>query len=264
MYDFHMHTIFSDDGSYAPEEMIEAAIAKGLDAIAITDHLDPYFPDTDMPFLIDLDAYEVALPKFVDTYKDSIDISMGIELGLQVGPAITVCHETIRRFPYDFIIGSIHAAKGECIHLPVFCEGKSLEQIIEDYYTDMRDCILAYKDYDVLGHINVIDRYAGGYAPASMYMPYVDEILRLAVADGKGIEVNTSSHRYGLERETPTQDIVDRYVELGGEIITTGSDAHRPQDVGADLEKGEQMILASGLSYVATYKGRKPEFHKIP
>jgi histidinol-phosphatase (PHP family) len=145
-----------------------------------------------------------------------------------------------------------------------FVEGKTLAQIIDDYYSDLLACVKVYKNYDVLGHLNVIDRYAGGYAPTEVYLPYAEEILKVAIADGKGIEINTSSHRFGMgERTTPTKEILDLYVALGGEIVTTGSDAHKPNAVGGYIEKGEQMILSSGLKYVCTYKNRKPSFQKL-
>ncbi|MDR1272699.1 MAG: histidinol-phosphatase HisJ family protein [Clostridiales Family XIII bacterium] len=264
MYDFHMHTAFSDDGSATIDEMAEAAIAANLTGIAITDHLDPFYPDTEMPFMIEIDDYEKALTEAVPRYAGRLDIAAGIEIGMQSGPALEVCEETVSRFSYDFVIGSVHASKDKCIHLPEFTEGKTLGQIIEDYYTDLIECIKAYKNYDVLGHLNVIDRYAGGYAPVDVYLPYAEEALKIAIADGKGIEINTSSYRYGMgSRTTPTKEILDLYVSLGGEILTTGSDAHKPCDVGSDIEKGEQMILSSGLSYVCTYKNRTPVFHKI-
>ena len=44
---------------------------------------------------------------------------------------------------------------------------------------------------------------------------------------GKGIELNTGGFKYGLGHPNPCEDIIKRYKELGGEIITLGSDAHK-------------------------------------
>ena len=162
MYDSHLHTVFSDDAEYPFSEMINAAINKGLDGIAITDHLDPFFPDEDYPFYLEIEKYELALLEAKEKYAPALQIGKGIEIGLQQGEALEVCETTIDRFSYDFVIGSIHAAKGKCIHKSNFTSGRTQEAINTDYYEDMIECLQAYKNYDVLGHINVIDRYAGG------------------------------------------------------------------------------------------------------
>jgi histidinol-phosphatase (PHP family) len=90
-------------------------------------------------------------------------------------------------------------------------------------------------------------------------MDMIEVILKKLIDAGKGIEINTSSFRYGMgERTTPTPGILKRYVELGGEIVTTGSDAHRVRDMGYMLDFAEQMIRNAGLNYIATFKARKP------
>jgi len=170
----------------------------------------------------------------------------------------------VAAYPYDFVIGSIHYSETIPIHQPVYYDGRAIETILDEYYTMLLDSIRVYKNYDAIGHINCIDRYTDGFAAPELYMPYVDEILKIAITDGKGIEINTSAFRYGIgDHGTPTQPILNRYKELGGEIVIIGSDAHRLSDVGSFIEKGEEMLLASGFRYLAVFSERRPEFIKL-
>ena len=262
-YDQHLHTSFSYDGEkgHTVSRVCETAITKNLAGIAITDHFDPLWPDDEFPSTIDLPSYEKALTEAEEIYGDRIAFAKGIELGFIPGEALEMCEDVVSNYPYDFVLGSVHSSEVVPVDFPVFHEGRTLDEILGEYYALLLNSIRAYKNYDVLGHINYIDRYTNGFAPEKIYMPYVDEILKLAISDGKGIEISTSSYRYGIEDHgTPTPAILKRFKELGGEIITIGSDAHTTADIGGYIEKGEEMLLALGFRYVAVFKNRRAEF----
>ena len=265
-FDQHIHTSFSSDADTAAAmaRVAGAAAGKGLAGIAVTDHYDPLWPDAYNPSWLDVPAYEGALAETEAAFAGQIRFAKGVELGLLPGEALAMCAETVKAFPYDFVIGSVHYSAEIPIDYPGFTEGRALRDIVDEYYTILLESVRAYKDYDVIGHINCIDRYTDGFAPDGMYMPYIDEVLRVAIGDGKGIEINTSSHRYGIgDRGTPNMRILSRFRELGGEIVTIGSDAHRPADIGAFIEKGEEMLLAAGFRYFAVYSQRQPEFFAL-
>lgn len=265
-FDQHIHSSFSYDAD--PEcaigRMAGAAVAKGLAGIAITDHLDPLWPvDGDTNFL-DVTAYEKALAVAEGEWAGRIRFAKGVEVGLMPGECLSICEAVVNGYPYDFVIGAVHSTPTIPIDLRPFIEGREMRDVIDEYYTLFLECVKAYKNYDVLGHINVVDRYTDGYAPDSLYMPYIDEMLKAAVADGKGLEVNTSSFRYGIgDRGTPTLPILRRFRELGGEIVTIGSDAHRVCDVGSFIEAGEELLRSAGFRYIAVFKERRPEFVKL-
>ena len=232
--------------------------------IAVTDHYDPFWPDESVLNILDVPAYEKALTDAKILCKDRIRFAKGIELGLLPGEALKLCENVVSSYPYDFVIGSVHYSDAAPIDRPSFLENRSLKAVLEEYYAIILESIKSYKNYDVLGHINYVDRYTDGFAPPELYMPYVDEILRVVIEDGKGIEINTSSFRYGIgDHGTPTQPTLNRYKELGGEIVTIGSDAHQAADVGTFIEKGEEMLLAAGINYIAVYSERLPEFIKL-
>lgn len=266
IYDQHLHSSFSFDAD--PEGTIGhitlTAIEKGLSGIAVTDHFDPLWPDDDEPSILDVPAYQSALTESENIYGDRIKFAKGIEVGMMPGEALTVCEDVVSGFPYDFVIGAVHSSTETPIDYKPFHEGRTIREIIDEYYTILLESIRKYKNYDVIGHINAIDRYTENFASEDVYMPYIDEVLKQAISDGKGIEINTSAFRYGIgDRGTPTQPILNRFKELGGEIVTIGSDAHRAADVGANIKQGEDMLLASGLHYFAVFKNRRPEFIKL-
>lgn len=265
-FDQHTHTSFSYDvepGSTVAG-LAEAAIEKGLAGITVTEHYDPLWPDDEEPAALDLPAYEAALDEAEGIYSERIRFGKGIELGLKPGEAIDICEAALARYPYDFVIGSSHSSNVTHFDCPAFHEGRGLPDIIDEYYTLFLESIKAFKDYDVLGHINYIDRFTEGYAPEGLYMPYVDELLRVAIQDGKGIEYNTSTWRFNMaDRGTPTLPMLRRYRELGGEIVTIGSDSHGIANVGAFIENGEEVLLAEGFRYFAAFKGRRAEFHRL-
>ncbi|GHU63094.1 phosphatase [Clostridia bacterium] len=270
MVDQHLHTCFSydADSGNTPGKVIVRAVELGLEGIAITDHLDPLWPDDEFPSIIDLAGYEKALTEAEETAARTapgFHFAKGIELGLMPVPeALAICGETVTGFPYDFVIASVHSSPESPIDMEPFLTGRSIREINEEYYSLLFESLKVYKDYDVLGHLNAIDRYTDGYAPESVYLPLADEVLRLAVSDGKGIEINTSSFRYGIgDRGTPSQAILNRFRELGGEIVTLGSDAHRVSDIGAGLSEGAAMLRAAGFTRYAVFKNRKPTFVKI-
>ena len=121
-----------------------------------------------------------------------------------------------------------------------------------------------YKNYSVLGHLDMIKRYDRyGDSPFIKVAPILEEILKQVIADGKGIEVNTSCYRYGLKDLTPSQDILKMYRQLGGKIITIGSDGHDETQYGFKIAKTQQILKSLGFEYFYTYDKMQPVAHKL-
>jgi histidinol-phosphatase (PHP family) len=264
MYDYHTHTSFSTDSNTSMADMIDAACAVGLKEMAITDHYDPEYPDPSFPFEIKFEDYHNALDKAKEENKNRIKILKGLEVGIQYGYINEKCRNQVNSFDYDFILGSFHCAEGYELDTNRFYQNKTTEESYLAFYNYMYNNLKEYKDYDVLGHFNIIDRYAPARAENSVYMDIVEEIVKLIIADGKGIEINTSSFRYGMgDRTTPAREILQLYADLGGEIITIGSDSHRTKDLGYKFDTAVEMIKSAGLKYLATYDQRKVNFVKL-
>lgn len=141
---------------------------------------------------------------------------------------------------------------------------RTQQEYNERYYEEMLNLVNHYQDYSVLGHMDLIVRYdEQGVYPFPKVKPYVEKILRRVIRNGKGIEFNTSFHRYGLADTTPSREILQLYRELGGRIITLGSDSHRPEHLGAYIREGKEVLKSLGFKEFCTYEGMEPVFHSL-
>jgi len=263
MFDYHVHSSFSEDSPTPLADMVEAAYTLGLTEVAITDHYDPEYANRSMPFDLDFSAYHKALSDLSEAYKGKITIIKGLELGLQK-KVLVHCSETVKNYNYDFILGSFHCAENKELYGGDFFKGRSMQQAYRAFYTYVYDCLSIFKDYSVLAHFNIIDRYTKVIPENSAYMDVIESTLKMMIADGKGIEINTSSFRYGMgSRMTPSLEILRLYKALGGTIITIGSDAHFPKDVGYKLDYMREFLRSEGFDYITTFKNLKPIQNKI-
>ena len=122
-----------------------------------------------------------------------------------------------------------------------------------------------FHSYSVLAHLDLLSRYdEQGVYPFEKVRDIIAEILALAIQNGKGIELNTSSWHYGLADMQPSRAILRFYRDLGGTILTIGSDAHTPKYV-ADHMKEAHAILRDeiGFKEFCTFEKMQPVFHKL-
>ena len=273
--DYHVHTAYSDDSVYAMEDCVKDAIEMGIQEIAITDHVD-YGIKVDWdegkeiiyrggePIAnVDYPKWEKELRYLQKKYKDHIHIKMAMEFGMQMH-TIDRFQKLFDKYPFDFIILSVHQVEDKEFWTQDFQKGRSQKQYNERYYQEMLDLVKNYKDYSVLGHMDLIVRYdKQGVYPFEKLKPLLEEILKIVIADNKGIEVNTSYHRYGLNDMTPSRDILKLYKELGGKIITIGSDSHKKEHLGAYIEEAKDELRKLGFEYYCTFEKMKPIYHKL-
>ncbi len=265
--DYHIHTSFSSDSKATPESMIEAAIQKGIPTICITDHHDLYYPATEegIDFLTDFSSYFEVLPNLKNIYQNKIKLNIGIELGMQPHLGMENAH-IAAQYPFDFIIGSSHLVSGMDPYYKEYWENKDIKASICQYFEEIIESIKNFDNFDVYGHIDYIIRYVPDtsfvYNPTDYY-DYIRTILKLLIEKGKGIEINTAGFKYGLNHPNPRECIIKLYNELGGEIITIGSDAHKPEHIAYDFNKVPDILKNAGFRYYTTFSERKPTFIKI-
>ncbi len=266
--DYHVHSHFSSDSTASMEEMVEKAISLGISKICFTDHMDYDFPDPGgLPFVFDPDEYFMKLADISKRYKSKIKVLKGIELGLQ--PYLAPRYEELlKKYDFDFAIGSSHLVNGMDPYYPEYWMNQSADEGIEMYFQSIIDNVKAFSGFQVYGHLDYIVRYVPDktYIKTYSYKKYadiIDEVLKTIIQYGKGIEVNTAGYKYGLGFAHPHGDILKRYKELGGEIITIGSDGHAPQHLGYDFPKAEKLLRSLGFGYYITYENRKPILEKL-
>lgn len=259
--DFHLHTAFSADCDTPAEEMVQTAIKNGLDILCLTDHMDMDFPYPKVAFDLDTESYYQEYLRLKELYKDRLDLRFGVELGLQEH-LVKEHKEYISSYPFDFVIGSLHLVNRVDPWYPDYFEGRSDEDAFTEYFQALYDNLKAYHDFDVLGHLDYIVRYSPNKNANYSYEKFqylIDPILEFVVEHGIGLEVNTGSIKSGLNATNPAPEILTRYRELGGEIITLGSDAHVPQYVGFHLKEMQRLLKELGFTHFTVFKDRKPQ-----
>ncbi len=269
--DFHIHSNCSPDGFDTMLDMARASGERGVSVVCFTDHCDLDYYTTGKPDPHCFDYWPGALEQYHEARKvesGTPEVRIGIELG-------EACHDAPRAEEIagtpelDFVIGSLHSIRGEC---DFYClPYKSLEHcmdLMHRYFAELTETA-KLPFVDVIAHIGYTRRYMmkAGFDVRADMATFGDEIellLKTAVENGVGIEVNTSGLRNGLIGETiPGFEVVRRYRELGGEIITLGSDAHTVADAGGGLREGLELIKNAGFRYITAFKNRKPEFIRI-
>ena len=283
--DYHVHTEFSDDSHEPIEEQVKRAIALGLEELCFTDHVDYGIKkdwtegniayrggdgmgtpaDSLEPLAnVDYPAYFEKFRRLKQEFAPKIALRCGLEFGVQAG-TISRYEELFARYEQDldFILLSIHQVENKEFWNQAFQEGRTQQQYNERYYQEMYDVIKAFKHYSVLAHVNLISRYdKQGKYPFAAVRDMVAEILKLAIADGKGIELNTSSWHYGLDDTMPSRDILRLYKDLGGRIITIGSDAHSTKYLADHLQEAREILENEiGFAKIYTFEHGEPVAH---
>ncbi len=254
--DMHTHSSFSSDSDEPLLEMVKSASEKGLDTLCLTEHMDMDYPDGE--FILDTESYKKEL--FRVRELTDVELLFGVELGLMdyIAPKLD---EYSKAWDFDFIIGSSHLVDGQDPYYPEYFRNLGSKNGVLRYFESILANIKAMDCFDVYGHLDYVVRYSPekGYDPAC-YREIIDVILRLLIEKGKGIEINTAGIKSGLGYVHPHEFILRRYKELGGEIITIGSDAHDKSRVAADFDKAQAALTTAGFNYYTVFRERKPHF----
>lgn len=272
-FDYHVHTNYSDDSEYPMEEVVTDAIKQGIQELCFTDHVDygvKLDHDEPIPAVknemlrnVDYPAYFQQFNELKRNYQQEITLRFGLEFGIQ-RETIPKFEKLFSSYPFDFILLSIHQIDNQEFWTGEFQVGKTDAQCYQEYYEEMLTVVKNYHNYSCLAHMDLIRRYLNkeeNTFEANKAM--LSEILSYIIADGKGIEVNTSSIRYQIPDTTPSVDILKLYQELGGTIITIGSDSHTPEQLGAHIEESKKLLKDLGFKHYCTFEKMKPHFHPL-
>lgn len=269
--DCHVHSDFSSDSKAPMEQMIKQGIKEGLKWICFTDHMDyDYPPVSEYSFVFDPEAYVRKINELKERYKDQIEILTGIELGLQ--PHLSERMDALlKSFSFDFVIGSSHVVDNMDPYYADYWENRSVKDGIYRYYESIIENCKAFQGFNVYGHIDYIIRYVPGQLSSPVKMDYsyteyadiLDEVLKTIITSDKGIEVNSSGLKYGHAYPHPKPEILKRYKELGGELITIGSDAHRPEHLCYSFSVISDLLKSLGFKYYAVFIQGKPVYERL-
>lgn len=263
--DYHIHCKNSPDSSEPLERICESAVRAGLEEIMVTDHYELF---TDAfgrePFQ---EAYlERCLRTVLECrarYGDRLYVGLGIELGQwQLQPAAAA--RIVEGYPFDYVIASYHKMADVDLGKLNYKE-LNTKKLCHSYLEGLLE-IAEEGDFDCLGHIDLIKRYAAAQGiriRIEEEEKLVRAVLRTLVRREKGLEVNTSGLRQAVGEPFPSERVLAWYREEGGRILTVGSDAHRALDVAAGLADAERLIKKIGFDRIASFRGRRLELIKL-
>ncbi len=267
MYDLHVHCSLSADSEADAVEVVQAAIDKGLKGLCFTDHIDMFYPEDSVAFNFLWEEYDANKARVISAYKDNKDIEIlfGVELGIVPGMEKEQMAKLSGGSGLDFILAAQHCIDGEDPYYRHWYEGKDFFEACTLYLQETYKAIRNFDEYDALAHLCTAVKWAPYEHRNFEYndaKDVFDELLKFIIRKNKGLEINMSAYsRKGFEM--PSLSVLTRYKELGGEILTLGSDCHRAEGVGAHLEIAGSIAKKAGFKYLTVFRKRKPEFYTI-
>lgn len=260
MFDFHIHSRVSFDGHDTGRSMAEAGLARGLTEICFTDHLD-YDP---LETMGDLTFRTEDYNREYDNLSiPGLTIRRGIEFGMTSDNRVQL-QKDLQRRPFDFVLGSIHFVDNYDVYFEDYWAGKTIFQAEHRFLEATLECIHHHDDFDVLAHLTYLGKTKAHPSPRPIryndHRDLLDEILRTLAQKGKGLEINTS----GVDRcgdYLPGAEYLQRFHDLGGKIVTVGSDSHTANRVGQYSMEACRMAQDI-FGHVCTFANREPIFHR--
>lgn len=266
--DYHVHSTCSQDGRQTMAQAAQAAVAAGMDELCLTDHVDTIYwgPEQKPRWDFDWDAVRRQFRQAQEQWGHRITLRLGAELGEAAMSFQRAEHLMQNAPPLDFVIGSVHMAGKKFHYKDLYYIEKADEvyydSIIDSYLEDVL-ALARWGAFQVLGHLTLPLRYInenyGEHMTFAHHMDQVEEIFRTIIPKGLGIECNTNRGNTPL----PAGDILRLYREMGGEVITLGSDAHSRDMVGCAILERQQLLRDCGFRYFCTFEGGKPIFRPL-
>ena len=270
LFDNHNHSQFSFDGKNADiEKGARSAMASGLGGICFSDHCDFYIPPEKalheelVPEEFDAILQQAEIDRvqaMLDREGKAPKILKGIEVGMHAE-----CHEQIRKVldenSFDQIIASVHYIEKTDPYYGGYYDGKDWKQAYGTYLETIYREMKWLEDFDIMGHYDYIVRYASYPVTSIRYRDFsdiFDEMFRYLIQEGKALEINTKSYEGHRGRMVELDnDVLLRYREMGGEIVSLGSDSHEPSRVGAGFTRHAAFLKSLGFRWTAHYESRR-------
>jgi len=238
----HLHSTLSMDSEFEPEDIVQKSINNGLRVIAFTDHIDFNPKDGSYGFYNYEKAREVVLA-LREKFGKYLNILFGGEVGYE-----SIRDSEIRQYLKDkefgFLVGSLHDVDNEIIKRWVPMVEKKKGRVYKPYYDEMYRLIESNL-FDVIGHFDYYKKYSNNPEVArDLWVDYTKEIkniFRLAIRRNMVLEINTSGLRQAPKEQYPAEGIIKLYKEIGGNYVSIGTDAHRPDHLMFGLERGYEI-----------------------
>jgi histidinol-phosphatase (PHP family) len=255
-FDYHMHSRFSADSYASVRAMCEGAIKNSIPEIGLTEHYDLH--PQELPIFYQPEAWW----EEIDRVRQGFDGQLVIRAGVEIGEPHRFPYGVrmlLDRYPYDFVIGSLHHVGDDFMFDNKILERKGADEIMRSYFLEL-EAMTRSPQFDILGHFDVPVRNGkliwGGYDP-SRYEEFIRVVLQNCIDHGIALDVNSGGLRRPANNLMPDLKILRWYQEMGGERLTLGSDAHSPADVGLHVDQALRFIRESGFKFLTRYERRQ-------
>jgi histidinol-phosphatase (PHP family) len=263
--DYHMHTTASCDSRATMAEMCQGAVDHGVAEIGFSEHYDLHPGEVECRDYFKLEAWAAELERCRRAFGSRLTIRAGIEIG-EPHLFATEARAMLARYPFDYCLGSLHWVGAESIFHTRTFERQPAEVFFPTFFAEL-ERMTALGGFDILSHFDVPVRTAmavyGRYDPRD-YEGAIRPVLQNVIAHGIALDLNTAALRRRARVLTPGLDILRWYVEMGGERVSLGSDAHEPGHVGANLPDAIEIARAAGLKYLTFFEGRQATLKPLP
>ncbi len=276
----HTHNSLDADITKSVKDLCVRALELGLDALAVTDHCEnnrfysmEYYgakpqPDNEFDTYNFDECFEKSMrenTEMKELFKGKINFICGIELG-QATHDLKTAEKIVSDSRLDFVIGSMHEIPNHLDFAFLDYSKENIPLLLDEYFKEVYK-LCQWGKFDVLGHLTYTLRYIEGEygfkVDMSPYRDIIAESFKTLVSKGKGIEINTSGLRQKYGKTFPTFEYVKLFKELGGEIISVGSDSHTPKDLAKGVKEGIELAESAGFKYLCYFEKHKPVFMPI-
>ena len=265
LVDCHTHSTLSPDGRDTPELMAKRAFELGIQHFTLTDHIE----NEKLESWHYAEAMEKAREVYLSLkaeYEGRMNVYFGAELGQPLYD-LPQAEAILEKYDYDFVLGSQHRTKSYTRIDLLDDSDEARHSYLGEYYDEML-ALAEWGKFCSLSHLTFPLRFMSGdfgghEVDMSRYLPIIDKIYDVIIANGIALEVNSSGIRKGLHVPMPSAEYIKRYFDKGGRLITVGSDAHYAQDVGADIPECLEMLKDIGYNEICVFSKKEPIFIKI-
>lgn len=253
--DYHVHSDNSFDCKIPMDEMCCRAVARGISELAFTDHFNNHLLDIDLGYydperyFADLERCRAQFPTL--TIRAGIEVGEPHRWGSKILPIL-------QRYPYDLVLGSLHWVGNQNVFNPDYFRGQGPQKAYGDYFAELNRMV-RHGGFDILAHVDLPKR-AGfnvyGSYDIGAYEEAVRDLWQSCIESQIAVEINTKGVRCRVAQLHPTTAALKWYVEMGGQLLTLGSDAHHSNNVGEHFDQAIQSAHEAGLTHVCRFQCR--------